>query len=140
MPKVEASRELLAPQDDVWAFLTEPHNLPDWWPGLSGVQPDRRGVAPGARWQAVGDNRPTWFRRPNASGMLLIRAVEPPRHLAWHFTGDRIDVDLRLEAAGRDRTLATLVIEGPYLIGLRRSLPQKALSRLYTLCQTAAEP
>ena len=46
-----ATRELDSPVRDVWAFLAEPLHLPDWWPGYSGVQPDRRGLASGARWQ-----------------------------------------------------------------------------------------
>ena len=32
--KYSASRELLAPRADVWAFLAEPYHLSDWWPGL----------------------------------------------------------------------------------------------------------
>ena len=51
MPRVAATRELLAPREEVWRFLVEPHHLPDWWPGVRGVHPDRRGLAPGARWQ-----------------------------------------------------------------------------------------
>ena len=47
----DAERVLLAPIDDVWAFLAEPYHLADWWPGISGVEPDRRGLAPGARWK-----------------------------------------------------------------------------------------
>ena len=38
--KVRARRELLARPADVWAFVSEPHNLPDWWPGIAGVHPD----------------------------------------------------------------------------------------------------
>ena len=49
----EASRELLAPRADVWAFLAEPFHLSNWWPGITGVEPDRRGFAPGARWKAT---------------------------------------------------------------------------------------
>ena len=37
MPRVEAARELLAPREDVWAFLAEPHHLADWWPGIAAV-------------------------------------------------------------------------------------------------------
>ena len=36
---------------DVWGFLAEPYHLSDWWPGIVGVEPDRRGFAPGARWK-----------------------------------------------------------------------------------------
>ena len=44
MPAFEAARELLAPRADVWAFLAEPYNLPDWWPGIGGLQPERAEV------------------------------------------------------------------------------------------------
>ena len=47
----ESSLELLAPRADVWAFLAEPYHLSDWWPGITGVDPDLRGFAPGARWR-----------------------------------------------------------------------------------------
>ena len=55
---IEATRELLAPQRDVWALLAEPYHLPDWWPAYTGVQPDRRGLATGARWQVDARARP----------------------------------------------------------------------------------
>jgi uncharacterized protein YndB with AHSA1/START domain len=139
MPTYEAARELLAPRADVWAFLSEPYNLPDWWPGIGGLQPDRRGFAPGARWQVVGENRPSLFRRPNMSGMLLVIAVEPYERLAFQLTGERLDVELRLSEPRPNRTLVQLSVSGPLLIGLRRSFPQKALSRLHGLVQTAAD-
>ena len=139
MPRVEATRELLARREDVWRVLSEPYQLPDWWPGIGGLEPDRRGFAPGARWHVVGENRPSFFRKPNMSGTLLVLAVEPYERFAFHLTGERIDVELRLSAPEGDRTLARLAVEGPALIGLRRSLPEKALARLHALCQTAAD-
>ena len=51
--KSEASAELLAPIEDVWSFLSEPHNFSDWWPNIGGVQPDRRGFAEQARWTLI---------------------------------------------------------------------------------------
>ena len=139
MVKVRAKRELLAPPADVWAFLTEPHNLPDWWPGIAAVEPDRRGLAAGARWQVHGVNRPSLFRRPNPSGTLLVLAAARPERVAFHLTGERMDAELQLEATAADRTLATLTISGPWLIGLSRSFPRLALARLHALCQTGAE-
>ena len=65
--------------------------------------------------------------------------VEKPRLVAWQLIGDRIDVELTLDATSEDRTRASLVVEGPWLVGLSRSLPRKALSRLYSLCQTGAD-
>jgi uncharacterized protein YndB with AHSA1/START domain len=139
MPTYQSERELLAPRADVWAFLAEPYNLPDWWPGISGLQPDRRGFAPGARWQIVGENRPSLLRRPNMSGILLVLAVEPYERFAFQLTGERLDVELRLSEPEPKRTLARLSVSGPVLVGLRRSLPRKALGRLHALVQTAAD-
>jgi hypothetical protein len=139
MPTFHAERELLAPRADVWAFLSEPYNLADWWPGISGLQPDRRGFAPGARWQVLGENRPSLLRKPNMSGILLVLAVEPYERFAFQLTGERLDVDLRLSEPEPRRTLARLSVSGPALVGLRRSLPQKALNRLHALLQTAAD-
>jgi len=139
VPKVAAQRELLASREDVWTFLAEPNYFADWWPGVAGVQPDRRGLAPGARWEVRSGSRPSLLRSPDVSGTMLILRVERPHLVAWQLTGDRIDVELTLEATSEDRTRATLVVEGPWLVGLSRSLPRKALSRLHSLCQTGAD-
>lgn len=139
MPRAAASRELLAPREDVWAFVAEPHHFPDWWPGIGGVQPDRLGFSEGARWGVTGIERPTLLRRPASSGMLLVRAIHIPERFAWTLTGDHIDAELRLEEQGSNRTIATLQVEAPWLYGLSRALPRKALTRLHALCQTGAE-
>ena len=136
MPRYAADRVLLAPLADVWAFLAEPYNLADWFPGISGVEPDRRGLAPGARWKVVGPNQPSYFRRPQATGTLLIVDVVPQERIAFELTGDRISADLTLRALDVDRTEASLVVDGPWLIGLRRSFPREALDRLHGLLRT----
>ena len=140
MPRHAADRVLLAPLDDVWKFLSEPYNLADWFPGISGVEPDRRGLAPGARWKVVGPNEPSYFRRPQATGTLLILDVVPRERLAFQLTGDRIDSELTLRALDADRTEASLVVDGPWLIGLKRSFPGRALNRLQTLLRTSESP
>ena len=139
MPTYAAMRELVAPLDDVWAFLAEPHHFADWWPGVAGVHPDRRGLAPGARWTLHAGMRPSLLRRPEAETTLLVLAVEQGKRLAFQLTRDRIDVELTLAEAGEGRTRAELLVSGPLLVGLRRSLPRNALNRLHALCQTAAE-
>jgi uncharacterized protein YndB with AHSA1/START domain len=138
MPRVSVSRELLAPREDVWAFIAEPHHFADWWPGVAGVRPDRRGFAEGARWEVHTADRPTLFRRATSSGMLLVRAIRPPELFGWTLTGDHLDAELRLESAGAERTAAVLELEAPWLLGLSRALPRRALTRLHALCQTAA--
>jgi uncharacterized protein YndB with AHSA1/START domain len=141
MPTYSAARELLAPREDVWAFLAEPNHLSDWWPGIKGVEPDRRGLAPGARWRIQGLGRPTYVvgRKPDVAGTLIFLEVRPPELAAWQFVQARLDVELRLTEAAASRTRAELTVSGPLLAGLRRSLPHRALTRLYALCQTAAE-
>jgi len=139
VPQVVAARELLASRQDVWAFLAEPRHLADWWPGIAAVEPDRRGLAAGARWQIHGSSRPSLFRRPNPTGTLLVLAAARPERIAFQLTGERMDVELRLDAPTADRTIATLTVSGPWLIGLGRSFPRRALAHLHALVQTAAE-
>jgi uncharacterized protein YndB with AHSA1/START domain len=139
MPRASATKELLASRDDLWSFIAEPHHLADWWPGIAGVRPDRRGLAEGARWEIFGVERPTLFRRATSSGMLLVRAVQPPERFAWTLTGDHIDAELRLDESAPNRTLASLEVEAPWLYGFSRALPRRALARLHALYQTAAD-
>jgi uncharacterized protein YndB with AHSA1/START domain len=136
--RVRASRELLAPVEDVWGFLAEPRHLADWWPGIAGVEPDRRGLATGARWLVTGGPQPGLLRRPNDSWTLVVTAAEPARRFAFHLTGDRLDAELTLEARGRDRTEAELELRSPFLLGTRRGLAKQALERLHALVQTGA--
>jgi hypothetical protein len=139
MPRASATKELLASRDDLWSFIAEPHHFADWWPGIAGVRPDRRGLAEGARWEIFGVERPTLFRRATSSGMLLVRGVQPPERFAWTLTGDHIDAELRLEESESNRTLALLEVEAPWLYGFSRALPRRALARLHALYQTAAD-
>ncbi|HVS84484.1 MAG TPA: SRPBCC family protein [Gaiellaceae bacterium] len=141
MPRYAADRVLLAPLEDVWAFLAEPFHLSDWWPGIAGVQPDRRGLAPGARWQLQSGAQPTFglalLRRPGAAGTLIVIDVQQGRRLAFHLSGEHLDVELELEGVAPDRTRVSLLVEGPWG-ALSRSLPSRALANLYDLVQTAA--
>ena len=140
MPTYAATRELRAPRRDVWAFLEEPTHLSDWWPGIRAVEPDRRGLAPGARWRTLSRGRPSPFvgSKVDVAGMLVVLEVRPTEFVAWQFVDTRLDVELKLTEAAADRTRAELTISAPFFGGLRRSLPHKALTRLYSLCETGA--
>jgi hypothetical protein len=127
-----ASRELLAPRADVWGFLAEPYHLSDWWPGILGIEPDRRGFAPGARWKVRLQTQNVFTGRRERETMLLVAAVEPFERWTWHLLAGKLDVELRLRALSADRTLVTCTTSG------RRRLPEQALLRLYDLVQTAA--
>lgn len=139
--RAEASREILASRADVWAFLEEPLHLADWWPGVSSVRPDRRGLASGARWTLMGGPDATLFRKPRASTLLVIERVDPYERVAWNLLAQRLHVDVRLTVVAPDRTLVTVTVEGPWrpeALGRPRALPKEAVARLHALVQTAA--
>jgi hypothetical protein len=149
LPRYAADRVLLAPPEDVWAFLAEPYHLADWWPGIGGVEPDRRGLAPGARWRIRASDvlpaapvlpliGPALLRRPGASGTLLVTDVLPGRRLAFQLVEERIEAEIELDAIEHDRTRVGLVVDASWTV-MRRSFPRLALARLYDLVQTSAE-
>lgn len=136
--RTTARTELLAAPAEVWAFLAEPYNLADWWPGLRTVQPDRRGLAEGARW-TVRTGEASLFRRAAAEDTLLVRALEPEARFAFELARARISADLQLAPAANGRTTAQLVVEEPFSFGFRRGRRAKdALDRLRALVQTGA--
>jgi hypothetical protein len=138
--RIEAEQELLAPADDVWQLLAEPHHLSDWWPGYVSIRPDRRGLAPNARWQVVRSGHAGLLRKPGGEGLIVLKRVEEGRALGWHDVQQQFDAVI--EVAGvHARTNALVTLEAPWwrirLEGLRLA-PREALSRLHALCQTAA--
>ncbi|HEY8703546.1 MAG TPA: hypothetical protein VIL98_02240 [Gaiellaceae bacterium] len=150
MPRYLAERTLLAPLEDVWAFLAEPYHLGDWWPGISGVQPDRRGLAPGARWTIVGSDSlsdeplrpllgPGMFRRPGAAGALLVIDVVRGARLEFQLVNERISAEIVLSPVDATHTDIALTVEAPWGT-VRRSYAKDALRRLYDLVQTGAQP
>jgi len=128
-----ATRELLAPRRDVWAFLAEPYHLTDWWPGLTGVEPDRRGFAPGARWKAIATVRNILLGSRKVETMLLIREIDQYERWSWHLMAGKVDVEIRLRATAEDRTEVTVTTNRG-----GASLSKVAVKRLYDLVQTAA--
>ena len=138
--KEEASQVLPVSREEAWALVAEPFHLPDWWPGYTGVEPDRRGLAENARWTVVRSSRPGFMRKPRGTGLILIRRVSPGSELSWHDLAQKLDMGVRLEDEGRE-TKVTTWVSGPiwrlYAEGVR-SLPTKAAARLHDLCDTAS--
>ena len=125
-----ANRELLASRADVWAFLAEPYHLPDWWPGITGVEPDRRGFAPGARWKALATKRNVLVGRRSVETTLLVREIDEYERWTWHLLEPKTDVEIRLHSVAEDRTEVT--------VSTTRGSADAAVGRLYDLVQTAA--
>jgi uncharacterized protein YndB with AHSA1/START domain len=126
----EASLELLAARADVWRFLAEPFHLSDWWPGITGVDPDLRGFAPGARWKVHATKRNIFTGARSVETLLLIREVDPYERWSWHLLAPKTDVEIRLQSIAEDRTRVT--------VAASRGNPAVAVRRLYDLVQTAA--
>jgi hypothetical protein len=152
-----ATRELLASQSDAWGFLAEPYHLSDWWPGILSVEPDRRGFAPGARWQvtAIADPLRLGILRfprvgrpsgPAAAQTLVITGIEPERR--WSFELHRRvkeghdrgvtprAVEIKLRPLAADRT--EVVVEVATGSREEPELARTAADRLFDLVQTAA--
>jgi uncharacterized protein YndB with AHSA1/START domain len=125
-----AARELLAPRADVWAFIAEPYHLPDWWPGITGVEPDRRGFAPGARWKVIVASHNVFVGRRSRETLLIVRAIDPYERFAWHVLETKLDAEVSLQAVDPERTRVT--------VSVSRGSAERPLQRLYDLVQTAA--
>jgi uncharacterized protein YndB with AHSA1/START domain len=137
MAASRASLELLAPVEDVWAYVSEPHHLADWWPGIGAVEADRRGFSAGARWR-VRFAEPSLLRRAEAEDTVLVTAVEPSARFAFELVRARVRADLTLRPSG-SRTQAALRVEEPFTLGFSRGRrAMDALDRLYDLVQTGA--
>ena len=127
----EASLELLAPREDVWRFLAEPYHLSDWWPGITGVEPDRRGFAPGARWKVHATKRNVFTGARSVETMLLVREIDLYERWSFHVLDPKLDAEIRLRAIAEDRTRVTVAVS--------RGNAELAVKRLYDLVQTAAQ-
>jgi uncharacterized protein YndB with AHSA1/START domain len=139
LPRYEARRVLPATVDDVWDVLAQPERFAEWWPGVEAVEPGRRGLVPGGLWQ-VDSGRPkgSFRRQPQLGGNLLVIDVVPRSRVVFQMLTDRIDVELDLEPTEDDQAAATLVVEVPWLVGIRRTYPSEALQRLADLVRPPA--
>jgi len=134
LPRYEARRTLPAPVEDVWEVLEDPARWAEWWPGLVGAQPTvRRALAPGALWQLEGTEQPSFRRRPQLGGSLLVLEVVPLARIAFQLTGEHAEVELDLQPVEDAETQATLAVEAPRFGGLGRSAPSQALAGLAAL-------
>ena len=134
MPRYEARRTLPASLEDVWAVLADPARWPEWWPGLVGAEPSvRRALAPGAHWQLEGTERPSFRRRPQLGGSLLVLEVVPLRRVAFQLSGEHAEVELELETNEDGQAAATLFVEAPRFSGIGRAFPSLALAQLAAL-------
>jgi uncharacterized protein YndB with AHSA1/START domain len=54
LPKVSRKRTIAAPVERVWDLVSDPHNLPRWWPKTTRVEDVREQAdGPGTEWTSV---------------------------------------------------------------------------------------
>ena len=53
MPKVSRSRVIAAEPERVWDLISDPHNLPRWWPRAQRIEDVRGGDGKRAHWTMV---------------------------------------------------------------------------------------
>lgn len=84
-PAIRVERHYDHPIDRVWRAVTEPESLSQWFPFEAEFE-----LRQGGRARFGGDE-----------GMIgEVLAVDPPRHLAFTWEGDRFEFDLHEEAGG----------------------------------------
>lgn len=52
MPRVTRNRVIAAPRERIWKLVSDPHNLPRWWPRTTRVE-DVHGEGKRMRWTTV---------------------------------------------------------------------------------------
>jgi uncharacterized protein YndB with AHSA1/START domain len=140
LPRYDARRTLAAPVEEVWAVLADPARWQEWWPGLVKAESSvRRALAPGAHWQLQGTERPSYRRRAQLGGSLLVLEVVPLQRIAFQLTGEHAEVQLDLVSVEDNETQATLAVEAPRFGGIGRTVPSQALEGLAALVQKVPE-
>jgi len=101
--KVTRRRTIAAPADEVWEFISDPYNLPRWWPRTSRVENvDRKPEGKRSQWTKVLET---------AAG----RGVRADFRCLSSATGERYVWEQRLEGTPFERHLRRSTVE----IGLR---------------------
>jgi uncharacterized protein YndB with AHSA1/START domain len=116
MPRVSRRRTLAAPPAAVWELISDPYNLPRWWPRTKRVESvDRK----------PGDRRSQWTKvlttaegRGVRADYRCVSAAEPERYV-WeqrlqgtpferHLAASRLEIGLRPEDGGTAVSLTAI--------------------------------
>lgn len=124
MPRVSRSREIGAPVADVWDLVSDPYNLPRWWPRVGRVE-NVVGSGRRAQWTAVLE---TAEGRGVRADYRCLSSAEPER-VVWeqelegtpferYLRSSRTEVALRAGGAGTEVILlATQTLKGMSRLG-----------------------
>lgn len=114
MPRITRRRTIEAPVEDVWRLISDPYNLPRWWPRVGRVENvDRTKAGRRSQWTMVLE---TSEGRGVRADYRCVSSAEGERYV-WEqqLAGSPFDrilqssmIEIRLGAAGED-TEVTLV-------------------------------
>jgi uncharacterized protein YndB with AHSA1/START domain len=116
MPRVSRRRTVAAPPADVWGLVSDPYNLPRWWPRTSRVENvEQRGSGRRSRWTKVLE---TAEGRGVRADYRCVSAAEGERYVweqelegtpfARHLKASRVEVGLRGEDGSTEVTLGSV--------------------------------
>jgi uncharacterized protein YndB with AHSA1/START domain len=122
--RVTRRRVVSAPQADVWALISDPYNLPRWWPRTSRVEGvDRKDSERRSQWTMVLETKEG---RGVRADYRCVSAAEGERYI-WeqqltgtpferHLHSSKIEIELRAE----DGATAVALTSAQTLRGLSR--------------------
>jgi uncharacterized protein YndB with AHSA1/START domain len=116
VPRVTRKRTVGAPVGDVWRLVSDPYNLPRWWPRTSRVENvDRRSGGRRSQWTKVLE---TAEGRGVRADYRCLSAAEGERYVweqqlegtpfARHLRASRVEIGLRPSDGGTAVTLASV--------------------------------
>jgi uncharacterized protein YndB with AHSA1/START domain len=115
MPRVSRRRTVPVPRDEVWALVSDPYNLPRWWPRTSRVENvDAKQGGRRSEWTQVLE---TAEGRGVRADFRCLSAAEGERYI-WeqrladtpferHLRSARVEIELRPEAGGTEVRLVS---------------------------------
>jgi uncharacterized protein YndB with AHSA1/START domain len=115
VPQATRSRAIAAPPSEVWALVSDPYNLPRWWPRTARVENvDRKSAGNRSQWTKVLE---TVEGRGVRADYRCIGSTEGERY-AWeqqlagtpfdrHLRASEIEITLRPEEEGTEVTIAS---------------------------------
>jgi uncharacterized protein YndB with AHSA1/START domain len=102
MPTIVMNRVYDAPRETVWAAMTQPKHVKQWWGGAGFTNPVcEMDVRPGGLWRHV-------MRFPDGHELVMdfvFLEVEPPRRLVWQHR------DRGKRSAGPPLSITTVTLE-----------------------------
>ncbi len=115
MSRVSRRRRIAAPVDEVWSLVSDPYNLPRWWPRTTRVENvERRSSGRRSQWTKVLE---TSEGRGVRADFRCVSSAEGERYVweqqlegtpfARHLRSSTVEIGLRPEGEGTEVRLAS---------------------------------